>query len=298
MRDFTTTTFGKWILAGEHAVLRGCPALAFPLMSKALQFTYDAEPGPLDVVFSGSHGEELKLLFYGVIETAVRRLNVSKPLKGKFQIKSELPVGAGLGASAALCGAVSRWCAGQSWIGENEVYEFARKLEDLFHGESSGVDLAVSLSAQGVHFERGGKPLAMSPAWWPGFYLSYSGARGMTSDCVAKVKRLFETDLTLAENLDRQMRESVSMAERALGANLPSSRSELESAIHLARDCFERWGLCAGDLSQHMQGLTEAGAMAVKPTGSGGGGFVLSLWSTEPPISLRNRLVRVPPPHL
>lgn len=298
MRDFTTKTFGKWILAGEHAVLRGCPALAFPLTSKALTLTYTAGTTPLDVVFSGTHGEELKLLFYGVIETAIHRLKISEPLQGTFQVESELPVGAGLGASAALCGAVSRWCARQGWISDEEIYEFARKLEDLFHGESSGVDLAVSLSARGVHFERGRPLTPMVPAWWPDFYLSYSGCRGMTSDCVSKVKRLFDVDFEMANALDRQMRDAVIMAEEALKVDLPSSRGELESSLRLARDCFERWGLCSGDLGHHMRQLEEAGAAAVKPTGSGGGGYVLSLWKVKPPPSLHVQLIHVPLPNL
>lgn len=298
MREFTTKTFGKWILAGEHSVLRGCPALAFPLTSKSLELTYQPSSSGLEVEFGGSHGEELKLLFFGVLETAMSRLKISEPLTGKFRILSELPVGAGLGASAALCGAVARWCQGQNWIQENDTYEFARKLEDLFHGESSGVDLAVSLSAQGVRFQRGGERTALNPAWWPHFCLSYSGSRGMTSDCVAKVKRLFETDPDMARALDRQMQDAVLMAHESLIADLPSSLLQLKAAIQLGRDCFEQWGLCFGDLSQHMRQLEEAGAIAVKPTGSGGGGYVLSLWASEPPEALSNQLIRVPRPYL
>ncbi len=298
MRDYSTRTFGKWILAGEHAVLRGCPALAFPLTSKALELVYRFVDCPVEVSFRGTHGQELNLLFYGVIENAMSRLRISDPLRGRFEISSELPVGAGLGASAAVCGAVARWCFGQGWIAEDEIYEFARSLEDLFHGESSGVDLAVSLSAQGVCFQRGKPHISIRPAWWPHLYLSYCGSRGMTSDCVAKVKRMFDSQKDFARLMDAQMEQAVHLAQLALSRDDQQARIDLLQAIELARDCFDRWGLSGGDLGEHMQRLRQSGALAVKPTGSGGGGFVLSFWETKPGADIIGDLIQIPEPHL
>lgn len=297
MNAFKTETFGKWILAGEHAVLRGCPALAFPLTNRSLKLEYIPDDKPLEVSFEGDHGAELKLLFYGVIENALSRLHVQEPLKGRFRVHSSIPVGAGLGASAALCGAVGRWCSGQGWITEDEVYEFSRKLEDLFHGESSGVDLAVSLSVQGVRFVRGGERSSLKTAWWPNLYLSYSGQRGMTSDCVNKVKRMFEEDKERATDLDLRMAEAVQMAEGALKSNGPEAQETLRRAISMAGECFESWGLSSGDVGRHIQDLRTAGAAAVKPTGSGGGGYVLSMWKTQPPANLANSLIKIPAPN-
>jgi mevalonate kinase len=298
MRDFETKTYGKWILAGEHAVLRGCPALAFPLLTRSLELQYRSSQEPLSVDFAGPHGPEINLLFYGVLENAMTRLRVSEAPRGRFRVTNHLPIGAGLGASAALCGAISRWCEAQGWIMLDEVYEFARKLEDLFHGESSGVDLAVSLSAQGVRFVRGGERSVFKPAWWPNLYLSYSGQRGMTSDCVAKVKRLFETEAARAQALDQRMREAVELAEKSLSHSEPEAREQLRDSFELANSCFVDWGLSFGELERHIAELREAGAAAVKPTGSGGGGYVLSLWDGEPSEKLRNQLVAVPEPHL
>jgi mevalonate kinase len=285
-KSFETRTFGKWILAGEHAVLRGHPAIAFPLLSKNLNLSYVATEKALDVEFTGSSGAELKLLFYGVIENAMSRLGIKEGLKGRFRLESSLPVGAGLGASAALCGAVGRWCEAQGWVDKSDLYEFSRRLEDLFHGESSGVDLAVSLSAQGIRFVRGGEQSHVETSWSPQLYLSYCGQRGMTAECVGKVKRLFEDDLPLAEELDKQMHQAVDLAEMSLRLREDQGLVKMTEALRLGRDCFERWQLCDGDLKTHMHRLEKAGALAVKPTGSGGGGYVLSLWA--PSINRNN----------
>ena len=42
-----------------------------------------------------------------------------------------------------------------------------------------------------------------------------------------------------------------------------------------------------------MQILREAGAIALKPTGSGSGGHVISLWQNAPPKSLPFALVDI-----
>ena len=285
-KPFSTTTFGKWILAGEHAVLRGQPALAFPLASRALKLDFAPTSSDVAVHFAGERGADFKFLFHGVFETALKRLGVSEHATGTFTLTSDLPVGAGLGASAALCGAVARWCSAQGWIEDSALYEFACRLEDLFHGESSGVDIAVSLSGEGVRFVRGGPRTPVRPAWRPNLYLSYCGQRGMTSDCVNKVKAGFERDPARAEALDQQMGAAVELCARALTVDAEHGRPQLIEAIRLGRDCFERWGLCAGDLGTHLTTLEAAGAVAVKPTGSGGGGFALSLWDQVPPQDL------------
>jgi mevalonate kinase len=288
-----TRVFGKWILAGEHAVLRGSPALVFPVFGKSLHLSFNDDGKDLSVSFAGDHGGEMRLLFWGVIEKALELTHRQRhDAKGHFQNTNTIPVGAGLGASAALCVGVGRWFEWKGWVQKAALPEFCRELENLFHGESSGVDIAVALSACGLHFERHGERFLLEPRWSPQWFISYSGKRGVTSECVNRVKALWESDAAFAKQIDLDMKDSVLMAEKAL--LMDSSEAGLDllaTAINRARTCFERWGLTSGEIGSHIQALLNDGAFAVKPTGSGDGGYVLSLWRKPPPTHLLATLI-------
>lgn len=284
---------GKWILAGEHAVLRGHPALVFPLKSLSMKLEFLEGNSPLEIGLEGRKGQELKLLVSGIFEAAVERLGRPRSeLTGKMTLKSDLPLGAGLGASAALCSLVTLWCVHRGWLPDADKYDFARSLEDLFHGESSGVDVAVALSQEGLRFVRGGERKAILPLWQPALYLSYCGQRGVTSECVQKVKALWNENTPWAKSIDERMAKAVGMAEEALCSVLPDIRlGMLAEAMGMAGSCFVDWDLVDGSLRDHLHELRAAGAIAVKPTGSGGGGYVLSLWKDQPKSSLADRLI-------
>ena len=278
--------FGKWILTGEHTVIRGGAALVFPVYAKSLTLDYFARDAPATCEFLGQTGNEFKLLFWGVMQKGFEL--AQKPgteLKGRFEFRSTVPVGAGLGASATLCVTIGKWFESQKLIAHAEVYEFARQLENLFHGESSGVDIAVALSGKGLHFERTGRCYDFETAWQPNWYISHSGQRGITSECVKKVKILQEKDPKLALQIDEDMKNATAKAEASLIEKSETSIAELASAIDLANSCFERWGLAGGQVAKHMSALRAAGAVAIKPTGSGDGGYVLSLWKNVPDLA-------------
>lgn len=289
--SFEVRVPGKWILAGEHAVLRGCPAMVFPLQSRALELNFQSslKSEDLTLELSGEYGEELKLLVWGVLEKACEMKKISrKALKGNLKLKSSIPIGAGLGASAALCVAVSHWFVFMKIITVAEQYEFSRTLENLFHGESSGVDIAVALSQAPIKFVRGQLPEALITTWQPKWFVSYSGKRGVTLDCVNQVKALFKTNEHLALEIDGEMERSVLLAENALKSDEKKGFPLLKEAIENANVCFQRWGL---DNPTHQKMLMDAGAIATKPTGSGGGGYVLSLWDRQPPEEISKILI-------
>ena len=175
---FKFRTHGKWILGGEHSVLRGGCALAFPTRHHYLDFEYKDSGQPLNLKIFHST-TDLEMAFWGVLEKAMQTLNLSRSqIYGDLRLSSNISVGAGMGASATLCVSLAKWFTELGHLPKEDQYEFAKSLENLFHGESSGVDVAVALKNQAIEFKKPNVIRPFKPLWNPSFYLSYCGKRG------------------------------------------------------------------------------------------------------------------------
>lgn len=296
MKTFETRTFGKWILAGEHSVLRGGEALVFPLKSQWLDWRFEPGGSSFHVETPKGYPEEFKLLFWSVFEKACQLCQIPQnQFLGKLEMRAQIQVGSGLGASATLCVALTRWFVSLGYVSQDNAFLFAKKLEDVFHGESSGVDVAVVLRETGLIFRRDHEPLVFKAHYQPLWFLSHCGEKGITKECVLKVKNLGIRNPSLLAEIDAKMKTSVDMCKELL-SNPENSTSfgKLQEALSLGLECFRAWDLVTPSLQKHMQLLKNEGARAVKPTGSGGGGFVLSLWDKMPDenFMIENRMLK------
>ena len=289
-KTFKTTVNAKCILTGEHAVLHGATAIAFPLSCYQFTLQFEScESYELQADIEGDYSEELKLCFWPALEKCLAMLGHSlAEISGRFILNNNMPVGAGLGFSACISVAIARWLCFMDWITEKEIFHFAHKCESLFHGVSSGVDVAAVMSDKAIIYVQN-RPLSyLDSDWQPALYISNAQKSSMTTRAVATTEHLWQSDPDAARSLCHRMQMA---SELVLKSFQNENLIWLKNAIEQACDCYSDWGLINGSLKEHIDLLKALGAIAVKPTGSGGeGGHVLSLWDKPIPLELKSSL--------
>jgi len=131
---------GKVIVSGEHSVVYGYPALVSSLNLYAYSSFVRTKKG---------------LFIYpdSAREIVTKTLGIAQKFlgedKGGFKIKldSEIPIGSGMGSSAAVAASVAagflKFRTGK--IDSNIVQEVVDETEKFYHGNPSGVDAAISI---------------------------------------------------------------------------------------------------------------------------------------------------------
>ncbi len=272
MTRFSTRVPAKWVLAGEHAVLKGANAVALPYEGYELKLDFEPGLDPLQIEPS-----EISPLIHELLTSLEMPL-----LNGALKIHSTIPIGAGLGSSAALCIAISRWVKSVRNCPE-DVVKLATQLENKFHGRSSGMDVAVISAGKPITFgmASGAQPIEIQTL--PKFTLHDTGLRCQTKQCIEKVEKFREEQPRLAQQTDAAMNEAAQWAREAL-ILLDSQQSErgrdlLRRAMLQARECFYVWGLVPPQVQKIEEELLAQGATAVKLTGAGNGGMLVAYWS-------------------
>jgi mevalonate kinase len=247
---------GKVILVGEHAVVYGAAAIALALTDCRLELAFTKPAGNW------------------------QRLDVSPLLEGFAMdlpqcvyVRSQIPIGAGLGSSAALCTALVRAVNHRLGIAL-EPYSLALKAQELerhFHGNPSGLDTTVVSFERHVSYRLGSQPymLPLSPRTWH-MALIDSATSAATKEMVERARPFF------CRGGDKLVESFDSLAKRASEA-LRADHGELAQVMMEAQALLSGLGIMTDALQRVIAIAKELGASAAKVTGAGGGGFVLAL---------------------
>ena len=297
----TASAPGKVYLFGEHAVVYGEPAVPCAIARRATvtveardddRLRVNAEDLTLDgftVEYSGETGtdhdvdvpDSLVEAATGYIDAAVEQARdaADAPEAGfDITIESDIPLGAGLGSSAAVTAAGIR--AGARELGvdlsDAEVAERAYRAElAVQDGNASRADTFCSAAGGAVRVE-GDDCRSLDASQLP-FVIGFDGGAGDTGALVAGVRSLKE-EYGFAADTVAAIGDLVRRGEDALAAG---DLGELGRLMDFNHGLLSALGVSSRSLDAMVWAARDAGAHGAKLTGAGGDGCIVALDPTE-----------------
>ena len=291
---------GKTILLGEHAAVYGYNALAIALTDVRLNVNLHLMPSHSvnsnnSVLWNfSSEGVELPIDDYRenqlhkALQTTYEVCNVPPELRNlifKIEVKSQIPLGGGMGGSAALSVALVRSMI--VLLNGNNLFYFnsldiaakANKVDAVFHGVASGLDVAAVCHEGAISFERGlpVRSLKVGKCFW--LLLIDSGQRISTEEMVDRVKQMQKNN----ELLHKQCMDK--LGEFALHGIQALENGDLQflgNCMTQAHAVLKSCQVSTAKLDSLCVDLLNCGALGAKLTGGGGGGLVLGLFEKSP----------------
>lgn len=254
---------GKIILMGEHAVVHGHKALAMAV-DRGMTVRLEERPGPTQLDSPSIHDPRMDAALRCVLpETGVG-----------VHIHSTLPIGRGMGSSAALAVALARSALKREGRPptHDAVNAHAFAVERVFHGAPSGIDHTVSMHGGAMLYQRNEAGPTFEPIELPPLPIVVidSGTAGNTATMVAKV----------ANNIVGNAAHLAAMGD-LLAQSLPALQRGDDTAIGEAwrenHRLLQAIGVSTPTIDTIVNAAIEAGATGAKLAGAGGGGIVIAL---------------------
>jgi mevalonate kinase len=270
--------FGKLILFGEHSVVYGLPGIAAGLPRGATASARPATdrseirllaPESLKPLGSALDGDDTALSrsFSAILETLGRHETL------QIDVVVSVPLGAGLGSSAAIATAVAR-CLQKRWGATAEkVHAAISASESVFHSNPSGIDQAAAMNGGIFRFCKGQelRPLQVEPIT---VSICQADRPASTAEMVERVGQLHRSEPSICAILDQLMERIAAEATTALEE---SNWSRVGSLMDLNHGALTMLGVTTPALDRACHLAREYGALGAKLTGAGGGGCVLAL---------------------
>lgn len=282
----------KVILFGEHFVVYGEPAIVLAIDKRAyvkveLRNDKRVHVRSTNLGISGYFEDNLFRLETGneqakyKLEPIKKVVDKISEISGKkagldVEIRSTVPVAAGLGSSAAVAAATAMAVAkilGVE-ISKEEIFRITYEAERVVHGTPSGVDPAIATFGGTILFQMdtGVKPLEAKmdiP-----LVIGDTRVSRSTRDLVTQVREKRKRFPLIVNPILRSGRQIVLRAIEAIRQGDIQTLGELANINHALLCAI---GVSSESLEWLITNARRAGALGAKLTGAGGGGCMIAL---------------------
>jgi mevalonate kinase len=267
----------KLILVGEHIVVYNKPAIVIPFPLKIRTQIIDS-PGEVTISSDFYTGNLLGFPGKGILEciqSTFKRCN--KPMEGiQIQITSDIPVGRGLGSSAALATAIVRgiYAYFHKVLTIDELYSLVEIAETFAHGKPSGIDMMSVASDKPIFYQRpmGGSPLLLKKPIH--MVVADTGKVGDTKRAVEHVYNSILQKPDVIGNIIEQIEDIVLKSKEAITFGDSEKLGNLLSQNH---EKLMELGVSDPMLDHLVIAARNSGALGAKLTGGGMGGCIIAL---------------------
>lgn len=255
---------GKVILLGEHAAVYGRHALALPIRNavtaNVTPATATSDP-----------------FYRGILQVIRKELALGSEEFG-VDVRCGLPIGMGLGSSAAIAVAIIR-AVGKAYdldLDDARINSIALSCEQLAHGTPSGIDNSLATYAVPMLFNNAAglqiEELQLSET--PPIVIAFSSQPGSTHEQVAGVSTRHALRRNYYEAIFDQI-DALSLAGAA--ALQDADYAELGALMNICHGLLNAIEVSTPELETIVSIARAAGACGAKLTGGGGGGSVVIL---------------------
>lgn len=274
----------KLILIGEHSVVYGKPAIALPFPTLHVQAVVSEQEGSITLECEYFRGrlEEVPHHLGGIALCIIKTLKTlnQSPSSLHISIHSTIPIGRGLGSSAAIAIAVVRslYHFFHEPLPEKMLMRLVNIAETYAHGNPSGIDMIAAISDHSLWFEKGKtvKPITIATPF--SLIVADTGRRGNTREAVQAINLNLKKS---PETVEQSIQLLGELAHQAKVAIEQGEIANLGSLMNDAHTELAKLGVSDPGLDKLVELTRKAGAFGAKLTGGGRGGCMIALAKDE-----------------
>jgi len=281
---------GKVILFGEHSVVYRGPAIAMAIDRRVSVYASPRRDLRIRILApdigvsgyferqdyfpltGGELGHQQLLPVLSVCRSTINELGMNTGLD--VEIRSELPMGVGLGSSAALSvAAVTAIDAiAEAGLTQDKIVELSMNSERLIHGTPSGIDSTVATLGGIIIFEQRNLVERLRLPEIP-TVVGNTGIQRLTGRLIGDVRKR----LNSFSCIDKVIDAIADVAVQGRSALIDGDLLRMGELMTINHGLLWALGVSTPELDRLVNSSLKAGAVGAKLTGAGGGGCMIAV---------------------